>query len=596
VEQHASSSPGGPAITQIIGQLIEPAIVLPTDSSCLDVDSAFAKAPDATSLVLQTGLDLVLVDRREFESEVSRMLESEHADYLSIRALDTVSALDTLVIPAQCSLDDAYARMEDRPIGSRYKDVIVEDSSTGVIGLIPAATLLDEVARANAREALHDPLTGLANRALLLEWVEHGLTRRDARGKFALMFIDLDRFKIVNDSIGHNAGDELLIAFADRLMQVVRPTDAATRLGGDEFAILLDGVTELPDAGAVARRLLDSLREPMVVEGREVVQTASIGIVTPEDGDDVTSLLRKADIAMYDAKRAGGNRYHYFDGALAEAADRRLDVEIWLRRAIDHDLFDVRYHPIVDLESLQLQGFEALVRGSDPARGLMPPNEFLGVAEETGMIIEIDRVTTRNALLLLREWQQEHGADITMSVNLSTQGLNRAGGLDGIDEALEHSGVDPHSLQVEVTETGIIRNIQRASESLQALRDRGIRVAIDDFGTGYSSMAQLSRLPFDTLKVDRSFVSQMTASEPDAAIVRLMVAFARALNLDAVAEGIETHEELELLREMGCSSGQGYLFAMPLSAEDATKLLIASQHNGGAIPIETASQRGSQAA
>ncbi len=597
VEQHASSSPGGPAITQIIGQLIEPAIVLPVDSSCLDVDSAFAKAPDATSLVLQTGLGLVLVDRREFESEIARMLESEDADYLGTRALDTVSELDTLVIPAQCSLDDAYTKMEDRPIGSRYKDVIVEDSTTGVVGLIPAATLLDEVARANAREALHDTLTGLANRALLLEWVEHGLTRRDARGEFALMFIDLDRFKIVNDSIGHSAGDELLIAFADRLMQVVRPTDAATRLGGDEFALLLDGVTELPDAGAVARRLLDSLREPMVVEGREVVQTASIGIVTPEDGDDVTSLLRKADIAMYDAKRAGGNRYHYFDGALAEAADRRLDVEIWLRRAIDHDLFDVRYHPIVNLESLQLRGFEALVRGSDPARGLMPPNEFLGVAEETGMIIEIDKITTRNALLLLREWQQEHGApEITMNVNLSTQGLNREGGLDGIDEALEQSGVDPRSLQVEVTETGIIRNIQRASESLQALRDRGIRVAIDDFGTGYSSMAQLSRLPFDTLKVDRSFVSQMTVSESDAAIVRLMVAFARALNLDAVAEGVETPEELELLREMGCSSGQGYLFAMPLSAEDATKLLIASQHNGGAIPIETASQRAGQAA
>jgi diguanylate cyclase (GGDEF)-like protein len=589
VEQQASTSPGAPAITQIVGQLIEPAIVLPDDSSCLDIDSAFVKAPDATSLVLKTSACLLLVDRREFEAEVARMLESDEARYLDTRGVDMISITDTLVISSSVSLDQAYSKMEQRPIGSRYKDVIVANSETGAVGLIPAATLLDEVARANARDALHDPLTGLANRALLLEWVEHGLTRRDACGEFALIFIDLDRFKIVNDSIGHSAGDELLIAFADRLMQVVRPTDAATRLGGDEFALLLDGVTELADAGAIALRLLDSLREPMIVSGRQVVQTASIGIVIPEEGDDVTSLLRKADIAMYDAKRAGGNRYHYFDGALAEAADQRLDIEIWLRRAIDQELFEVRYHPIVELDSLRLRGFEALVRGSDPERGLLSPAEFLDVAEETGMIIEIDRLTTRNALLLLREWQDCHGAsDITMNVNLSTQGLNRAGGLDSIYEALQQSGIDPRSLQVEVTETGIIRNIQHASESLQALRDRGIRVAIDDFGTGYSSMAQLSRLPFDTLKIDGSFVSRMAASEPDAAIVRLMIAFARALNLDAVAEGLETAEELELLREMGCGSAQGYLFAMPLSAEDATRLLVATQQNGGAIPIETA--------
>ena len=587
MQPHDNQSASGPAIKQIVGQLIEPAIILPEDSSCLDVDSAFAQAPDATSLVLKTSTGLQLVDRREFEAQVSRRIEAEQMDYLSTIALDLISTADTLVIPAWVHLDDAYLRMTDRPTHSRYKDVIIHDQDAGTIGLIPAATLLDEVARANAREALHDPLTGLANRALLLEWVEHGLTRRDASGQFSLLFIDLDRFKIVNDSIGHSAGDELLIGFANRLMQVVRPSDAATRLGGDEFALLLDGVTNLADAGAIAQRLLDSLHDPLIVEGREVVQAASIGIVIPEPGDDVTSLLRKADIAMYDAKRAGGNRYHYFNGALAEAADRRLDVEIWLRHAIDAEAFEVRYHPIVELDSLRLQGFEALVRGTDPERGLIPPIEFLSVAEETGLIVEIDRLTTLGAATQLSTWQQQYGAtDVTMSVNLSTQGLNRTGGLDSIYEALEHSGIDPHTLQVEVTETGIVRNIQRASESLQALRNRGIRVAIDDFGTGYSSMAQLSRLPFDTLKVDRTFVSRMSASEPDAAIVRLMVAFASALNLDAVAEGIETHEELRLLREMGCENGQGYLFAEPLSPEDATALLIAAQRNGGSIPLD----------
>ena len=585
MDHDKNALPTGPAITQIVGQLIEPAITLPEDSSCLDVDSAFAQAPDVASLVLRTGTGLLLVDRREFEARVARTIESEEMDYLDTMALDLISPADTLVIPAWADLDDAYSRMAERPPASRYRDVIVHDERSGIVGLIPAATLLDEVARANAREALHDPLTGLANRALLLEWVEHGLARRDAPGEFALLFIDLDRFKIVNDSIGHSAGDELLIGFAERLMQVVRPTDAATRLGGDEFALLLDGVTNLQDAGAIAQRLLDSLREPLIVEGREVVQNASIGIVIPEAGDDVTSLLRKADVAMYDAKRVGGHRYHFFDGALAEAADRRLEIEIWLRRAIDEETFEVYYHPIVDLDSLRLHGFEALVRGTDPERGLISPIEFLGIAEETGMIVELDRLTMQRATTLLRTWETQHRADITMSVNLSPQGLNRSAGLDGIHQAVRESGIDPRSLQVEVTESGIIRNIQRASESLQALRDQGIKIAIDDFGTGYSSMAQLSRLPFDTLKVDRTFVSRMSASESDAAIVRLMVAFARALDLDAVAEGVETIEQLELLRDMGCRHGQGYLFAMPLSTRDATDLLVTAQRNGGSIPI-----------
>jgi len=585
LEEAASS---GLAITQIVGQLIEPVAVLPEDSSCLDVDSAFAQAPDATGLILTTSAGFLLIDRREFETQVARRLESEGMDYLGTQVLDVISTSDTLVIPAWVSLDDAYLRMAERPPSSRYKDVIVLNDKSGSVGLIPAATLLDEVARANVREALHDPLTGLANRALLLEWVEHGLSRRQAAGEFALLFIDLDRFKIINDSIGHAACDELLIGFAERLMQVVRPTDAATRLGGDEFALLLDGITGPDDAGEVAQRLLDSLHQPLIVEGREVVQPASIGIVIPEAGDDVSSLLRKADVAMYDAKRAGGNRYHFFDGALAEAADRRLEIEIWLHHAIEQEAFEVYYHPIVELDSLQLRGFEALVRGTDPVRGLIPPGEFLGVAEETGMIVEIDRIATRAACLLLGKWQQDHGAaEITMSVNLSPQGLNRGDGLAGIYDAIKESNIDSHSLQVEVTETAIVRNLQRASESLQTLRDRGIKIAIDDFGTGYSSMAQLSRLPFDTLKVDRTFISRMSESTSDAAIVRLMVAFARALDLDAVAEGIETVEDLDVLRNMGCINGQGYLFAMPLNSSDATDLLLAAQRNGGSIVMST---------
>jgi diguanylate cyclase (GGDEF)-like protein len=568
-----------------VGVLAEPVTMMAAESTCSDLDREFARNPGATSVVIERPDRLLLIDRSEFEFLMSGSLGYGRMLYERTPIHKVFSDNEATRIPADTDVLEAYELIMSRGANRRFKDVLVEGIAEQRFGVLSAAAILDEVARANAREAMHDSLTGLANRTLLLEWLEHGLNRPKRDRQFALLFIDLDRFKIVNDSIGHGAGDDLLIGFAERLMSVVRPTDAAARLGGDEFALLLDRVDGRSDAAAVARRLLDTLRAPFPLEGRDVVLTASIGIVMPEYGDDVTSLLRKADIAMYDAKRAGGNRYHYFQGALADAADRRLDLEMWLRRAVEQGSFVVQYHPIVEADSLRLTGFEALVRGVDADGSLVAPSEFLGVAEETGLIVEIDRIVVQQAACLAREW--EPADDLTISVNLSPELLNHRGGLERINDVISAAGLDPRALLVEITEGSIVQNLPRTTRALQALRDRGVRVAIDDFGTGYSSLAQLSRLPFDRLKIDRAFIARMVYSEPDAAIVRLMIAFARALELEAIAEGVETDEQLAMLRGMGCFAAQGFLFSRPVGADVARAIVSAARSCGGTLALET---------
>lgn len=452
---------------------------------------------------------------------------------------------------------------------------------TRIAGSMTDITRHKETEAALSHGALHDALTGLPNRALFLDRLAHALVRPAAEGEpgsVAVLFIDLDRFKLVNDSLGHAVGDALVVRVARIIEGALRPGDTVARLGGDEFVMLLEGVRDASEATRVAQRLQDALAEPVEVDGRELYTTASIGIALAPAGSGANpsaprlspdDLLRDADTAMYRAKALGKARHVVFDDAMHERAVALLGMETDLRRALDRDELRVWYQPVVSLHDGHLCGFEALVRWEHPTRGVVSPAQFVPLAEETGLIVPIGRWVLKEACRQLRDWQA-HAPGLSVSVNVSGRQFAQADLATDVESALATAGLDPQSLHVEITETVLMDNPVAAAETLQRLRALRVRVSLDDFGTGYSSLGYLHRFPVDTLKVDKSFVDRV---ESDAPIVGTIAALAGHLGMEVIAEGVETQAQAELLASLHCDAAQGWLFGRPVPAADAGVLV-----------------------
>jgi diguanylate cyclase (GGDEF)-like protein len=394
-----------------------------------------------------------------------------------------------------------------------------------------------------------------------------------------VLFLDCDRFKVVNDSLGHLVGDELLIAIARRLEASLSQSDTLARLGGDEFAIFLTEIKEVSSATLVADRILESLSHPFQLKGHEVFINASIGIALGNfNYNQPEHLLRDADTAMYRAKALGKGQYHIFDSAMHDAALQLLQLESDLCRAINQQEFIVHYQPIVDLSTGRIVGFEALVRWHHPQRGMVSPNSFIPIAEETGLIIPIGNWVLREACHQLRLWQKEKlkGIPLFMSVNLSVRQFAQPELIEQIDKILEETQLSPQSLKLEITESAIMDNANSAAVILQKLRERSIQLSIDDFGTGYSSLSYLHSFPINTLKVDRSFVRRIDGNPKNLGLIPAIMSIAQTMGMSAIAEGIETTQQLAQLRTLGCGFGQGYLFSKPMDAERAMDLIASN--------------------
>ena len=440
-----------------------------------------------------------------------------------------------------------------------------------------------------SHQAFHDPLTDLPNRALILNRLDHALKRVQRRGgKVAVLFMDLDNFKYVNDSLGHRMGDALLVGVAGRIASCLRSEATVARLGGDEFVVLLEDVEDVAEAVVVAKRVARSLEAPFDLDGQEVFVTTSTGIVIggPSEvgGKHAEELLRDADVAMYRGKEAGKDRHEIYEAGMQDRASERLDLDGDLRRAVERggEEFVVYYQPEVELEGGRTVGLEALVRWQHPERGLVPPGEFIPLAEETGLIVPIGKRVLEEACRQARILREDHAVGSngnsaglpTMYVNLSARQFRHPGLVGEIAKVLEEAGLEPEGLALEITESVVMEDAAAAVGVLRELRALGVRLAIDDFGTGYSSMSYLKRFPVDFLKIDRSFVDGLGGDTDDEVIAAGMVGLAHALSLGVIAEGVETEVQLDRLREMGCEVAQGYHFAEPLTS-DALKTWMA---------------------
>ncbi len=428
-----------------------------------------------------------------------------------------------------------------------------------------------------ARRSFYDTLTGLPNKALFMDRLTQVMTRarRSKDYRYAVLFLDLDRFKVVNESLGHSRGDKLLRNISRKLTLELRGNDSVARFGGDEFAVLLDDLTAPRQAIAVAKRIREALSEPVTIDEHEVFTSASIGVVLGSEHDtSAEQILRDADIAMNRAKKAGKSQFKIFSSQMHAQAMRLLNLEGDLRRALDRGEFLLHYQPIVSLADGQLRGFEALVRWLHPSRGLIPPGDFISLAEETGLILPLGAWVLDHACNQLAHWNRNNpDRGLTMSVNLSAAQINHANLVDQVDRVLRKTGLPPQSLKLEITESVVMQNAEAASSLLKQLRDLSVKLSIDDFGTGYSSLSYLNRFPVDTLKIDRSFVSGMADQTENLGIVQSVVTLAHTLGMDVVAEGVETTEQMDSLKGLDCEFAQGYLFSRPVDMVNAGQLL-----------------------
>jgi diguanylate cyclase (GGDEF)-like protein/PAS domain S-box-containing protein len=425
-------------------------------------------------------------------------------------------------------------------------------------------------------DAFHDALTGLPNRALMIDHLKLAIARNKRKSDltFAVLFLELDRFKVVNDSLGHMIGDQLLIGIARRLEGCVRPGDTVARVGGDEFTILLEDLTDVREAVSVAERIQEDLKLPFNLSGRDVFTTVSVGIapgsVSYNHPDEI---LRDADTAMYRSKSLGKARHEMFDEEMQARTVNLLQMENDLRRAFERNEFFVNYQPIIALDDFRLCGFEALVRWQHPDRGLISPAEFIPIAEEGGQILQIGEWVLREACYQLQRWQEKYPSDkpLYMTVNLSAKQFAQPDLVDRVRDILSETKINPAFLKLEITESVVMDDFETAAAMLSQLRALGVRLSIDDFGTGYSSLTYLHRFPIDTLKIDRSFITRLDKENVE--IVRTILMLAENLGMDAVAEGVETQEQMALLRNLSCQSGQGYFFSKPVNITDAEAII-----------------------
>lgn len=483
--------------------------------------------------------------------------------------------------------DGSYAYVFDRGHVIRNE----QDQPVRMVGAMMDITQRKSIEEQLEHQAFHDALTGLPNRALFMDRLGHALTRARGDGSLvAVLFLDLDNFKVINDSLGHKVGDRLLIAISRRLQACLRPEDTVARLGGDEFIVLLEDIGDLSAATQVAGRIAEQLQEPVTMAGQdegrttsllghELFVTTSIGIALQsalhERPDD---LLRNADVAMYEAKGSGKARFAVFERNMTTRFREHLQTETDLRRALEREEFRVHYQPIVDLETGSITEVEALVRWQHPQRGLVPPAEFIPAAEETGLIVPIGRWVLEQACKQALEWQKQYPPQpgdppLKVSVNLSARQFQHPQLVEDIAEVVKKSGLDTHHLKLEITESVGIEDVGSTSATLWKLKELGLQLALDDFGTGYSALNYLKRYPFDTLKLDRTFVDGLGQDPEDTAIVHAAIAFAKALSLRVTAEGIETAQQLAELQILGCDHGQGYYFARPMDGASLSHLL-----------------------
>jgi diguanylate cyclase (GGDEF)-like protein/PAS domain S-box-containing protein len=443
--------------------------------------------------------------------------------------------------------------------------------------------------------AQHDVLTGLPNRSLLQDRLGQAIAYANRSGHpMWVMLIDLDRFKFVNDSMGHKAGDVLLMTVAARLTGSLRDTDTVARLSGDEFVVILSEHHDESLRPEIVQRVMDSVAQPVMLGTKEFFVTCSIGVaVYPSEGTPADSLIEHADIAMYSAKKMGRNNFQFYTPAMNEESLERVRIEGALRNALERNEFVLHYQPQVDLKTGQIVGMEALLRWRHPELGMVPPGRFIGIAEETGLIVQIGAWVMRTACAQNKAWQDAGLGRLRVAVNLSARQFGAPDLIAGLESVLRDTMLDPDCLEIELTESLFMSDVTPAVELLHRMKSLGVNLSIDDFGTGYSSLSYLSRFPIDVLKIDRSFVADITHDANDAAIVTSIIALAHNLKLAVIAEGVETLEQLDYLRSHGCDEMQGYFFSKPLAAEDFEQLLVQrralppARHHGSEAAADT---------
>jgi diguanylate cyclase (GGDEF)-like protein/PAS domain S-box-containing protein len=533
---------------------------------------------------------------------VERMLGRRAADLVGTALIELVHPDDqhhvtaTLakLVETQTATADLECRLQHGDGSWRHAESICTNLSGdprvgGLVLNIRDITERTALQQQLTHQAFHDPLTGLANRALFSDRVDHALARAGRTGPTAaVVFLDLDDFKTVNDTLGHDAGNELLVAVADRLRGILRPADTAARLGGDEFAILLEDVPGEQEALAIAERVTVALGEPFTLADHQVLVRASLGVAVAEaEHRQADELLRNADMAMYLAKANGKGRCERYEPSLHRTLVERFELIGDLRQALERDQFVVHYQPIVALTTGEITGLEALVRWRHPRRGIVPPAAFIPLAEETGLIIPIGRWVLEQACQQVRQWQQLAGRRLSISVNLSARQFQDAGLVEDVAGALRQADLDPGCLVLEITESLLMHDTDATIAKLGALKALGVRLAIDDFGTGYSSLSYLRRFPVDILKVDKSFIDAVAGNAEDSALAQAIIELGHTLRLQTVAEGVEASDQASQLRALQCELGQGYYFAHPLDADQVAALL---EGPGLAVPLAISSE------
>jgi diguanylate cyclase (GGDEF)-like protein len=508
-------------------------------------------------------LDEALKRLHEEEFDLA-LIDLSLPDAVGLDALNRVQAAapSTPIIVLSGTQDEPLAL---RAVKAGAQDYLVKGQTDG--GTLHRA-IRYAIERKRAEEQLaflshHDALTGLGNRAYFRETLSRAMARaRHKRARLAVLFLDLDRFKVVNDSLGHDAGDELLDAVAVRLRGCLRDFDSAARIGGDEFAVILEDLRNELEATAVAQKILEAAREPYRIEGHPVVVTGSVGLAFfPENGEGVAELVKSAEWAVYRAKENGRNCYQLASPDAHAQIQQRLRLESELRRALDRREFVTHYQPQLRQATRELLGFEALLRWQHQELGLVPPMQFIPLLEESGLIVQVGDWVLRTACAHAELWRREQMPGLRVAVNLSARQFEDSNLVDVVARALHESGLPPDCLELEITESLLMRDTERTMATLAELKARGIRIALDDFGTGYSSLAYLKKFPLDSLKIDRSFVKDITRDADDASIAAAIIGLGRNLRLEVIAEGVETEEQLRALE--GCHGVQGYLFGKP---------------------------------
>jgi diguanylate cyclase (GGDEF)-like protein len=557
--------------SELLGdEVVDLSLIDPDDPSILEVVASVGLSADLLDQVRRTPLSQGTAGHAITERQPI-VVEDYVADprHMPDMAVDGLRSVISAPVYQRGELVGALSLGTRRP-GRRYREM----ERDAVLAFAEHAGLALNDAKAaeeTAHQAFHDPLTGLANRALFLDRLSQARTRAArSGGSVGVLFADLDGFKTVNDSLGHGAGDQLLIIAAQRLVSIVGPTDTVARFGGDEFAVLIEDATEPISAARLARRALEVIERVIEIHGRELFITASIGVATGLEEPE--ELLRRADLAMYEAKGQGKGRYELFQSHMHEAMAQRLELETDMRGAAERDEFVLHYQPIVELESGTVVGVEALIRWRHPSRGLIGPEEFIPIAEESGQIHALGRWVLRQACQRVVDWENQHGP-LHLTVNLSSAQLRQASLVREVTEVLDSTGLEPRRLTLEITETVLMDVSPSNLERLAALKKAGVMLAVDDFGTGYSSLQYLRRFPIDWLKMAKFFVDGVEQSDSQSRLARAIVNLAHSLEIEVIAEGIESAQQSVVLSEIGCLWGQGFYYSPPLPASEISAQL-----------------------